>query len=62
MGTITERLVCGVPATAKPDRGPASQAKQSTLWIKNLKVAFYADGTVVIDRNFRGCHFSPESQ
>src|SRR6266568_3975466 len=58
MGTVTERLARGVPATAKPDSGPASQAKRSTLWIKNLKVAFYADGTVVIDSDLRGRHFS----
>src|SRR5467141_3047914 len=45
-----------MPATAKPDRGPPGQAKGLSLGIKDLKVAFYSDRSVVINRNFRGCH------
>src|SRR5258706_7221734 len=57
VGTVTERLVCGMPTATKPDGGPASQSKRPSFGIKNLKFAFYANGTVVIDRNPRGCHF-----
>jgi len=57
MGTVTERLVCGMPTAAKPYGGPASQSKRPTLWIKNLKLAFYTDGTVVVDSDLRGRHF-----
>jgi hypothetical protein len=46
-----------MPATAEPDGRPAGQAKGLSLGIKNLKVAFHPDGTVVIDSNFRGRHF-----
>jgi hypothetical protein len=57
MGTVTERLVCGMPTAAKPDGRPASQSKRSAFRIENLKLAFYADGTVVVDSDLRGRHF-----
>jgi hypothetical protein len=57
MRAIAEGLVCGMPATAEPDGRPAGQAKGLSFGIKDLKVAFHPDGTVVIDSNFRGRHF-----
>jgi hypothetical protein len=56
MRAITEGLVCGVPATAQPDGRPARQTKGLSFRIKDLEVAFHADGSVVIDSNFRGRH------
>jgi len=57
MGAIAKGLVCGVPAAAEPDGGPAGQTEGLTLRIKNLELAFDADGAVVIDGDFRGGHF-----
>src|SRR6266550_2336664 len=57
MRAIAERLVCGVPTTAEPNGGPTSQAKGFSLGIKNFEIAFHADGSIVIDSNFRGHHF-----
>src|SRR6266480_1200471 len=57
MGAVAERLVCGVPTTAEPNGGPTSQAKGFSLGIKNFEIAFHADGSIVIDSNFRGHHF-----
>jgi hypothetical protein len=56
MGTVTERLVCGMPTAAKPDGRPTGQAEGFAFRIENLKVAFYADGTVVVDSDLRGRH------
>src|SRR5258706_8997019 len=53
MGTVTERLVCGIPTAAKPDGGPASQSKRSAFRIENFKLAFYAGGTLVVDSDLR---------
>jgi hypothetical protein len=57
MRAIAEGLVCRVTASAEPDGRPAGQAKGLSLRIKDLEVAFHADGTVVIDSNFRSRHF-----
>jgi hypothetical protein len=57
MGAVAERLICGVPTAAKPYGGPAGQSKRSALRIENLKFAFDADGTVVVDSDLRGRHF-----
>src|SRR6266478_7730090 len=57
MGAVAERLVCGVPATAKRYGRPTSQAKGFAFRIDNLEVAFDADRSVVIDCNFRCRHF-----
>jgi len=46
-----------VSATAEPNRGPSCQAKGLSFRIDDLKVAFDADGSIVIDRNFRSRHF-----
>jgi hypothetical protein len=46
-----------MPTAAKPDGGPASQSKRSAFRIENLKLAFYADGTVVVNSDLRGRHF-----
>jgi hypothetical protein len=54
---ITKGLVRGVPATAETDGRPAGQAKGFTFGIEDLEVAFNADRSVVIHRNFRGRHF-----
>ena len=53
---VAKRLVGGVSAAAEPDGGATGQSKGSSLGIADLKIAFYADRTVVIDRNSCGCH------
>ena len=53
---IAKRLVSRMPATAEPNGGAASQTEGLALRIEDLEVAFYPDGSVVIDRDFRGRH------
>jgi hypothetical protein len=57
MRAIAERLVGGVPTTTEPNGGASGQAKGLTFGIQDLKIAFHAQGSVVIDSNFRGRHF-----
>ena len=57
MRTIAERLVGGVPTTTEPNGGASGQAKGLAFGIQDLKIAFHAQGSVVIDSNFRGRHF-----
>src|SRR5438552_5018357 len=57
MRAIAERLVGGVPTTAEPNGGASGQAKGLAFGIQDLKIAFHAQGSVVIDSNFRGRHF-----
>jgi hypothetical protein len=57
MRAIAEGLVCGVPAAAEADGRPSGQAKGLSFRIKDFEVSFHSDGSVVIDRNFRGRHF-----
>src|SRR5882757_4153092 len=54
---IAEGLVSRMPATAEPNAGAAGQTEGLALRINDFEVAFYADRSVVIDRNFRGRHF-----
>jgi hypothetical protein len=56
MGTIAERFVCGMTAAAEPNGRPTCQAKWLAIRIKNLELAFDADGTVVIDSDLCGRH------
>jgi hypothetical protein len=56
MRTVAERLVCGVPASAEADHRTPGETKRIAQRIDNFKVALNPDGSVVINRNFRGCH------
>ena len=57
MGAVAEWLVGGVSAAAEADNRPASQPEWLSFGIKNLKFAFDANGTVVIDGDLGGRHF-----
>jgi hypothetical protein len=57
MGAVTEGFVRRVAAAAEADNRPASQAKGLSFRIKDLKLAFDADRSVVIDCDFRSGHF-----
>jgi hypothetical protein len=57
MRAIAKGLVGGVAAAAEAYRSPSSKAKGLPLGIDNLKITFDADGSVVIDHDFRRRHF-----
>jgi hypothetical protein len=57
MGTVAERLVCGMAATAKTDGGASRQSVRLSFGIHDFKIAFDANGSVVIDSDFRCRHF-----
>ncbi len=50
MRTIAKGLILGQSATAQADHFAPPQSKSLTLRVKNLEIAFYSDGTVVVDR------------
>jgi hypothetical protein len=54
---VAKGLVRGVPAAAETDDRPTGQAEGLALRIYDFEVAFYADGSVVIDSDFRSRHF-----
>jgi hypothetical protein len=57
MRAIAERLVGGVAAPAKAYGRPSGKAKRLPLRVDNLEITFEADGSVVLDRDFRRRHF-----
>jgi hypothetical protein len=57
MRAVTKGLIQGVAAAAKTDHRPARKAKRLSIWIDNLELAFQPNGAVVINRDFRRCHF-----
>src|SRR5712664_2405937 len=57
MGTVAERLVRGMTATAEAEHSSPSQAKGFAFRIDNLEVSFDADRPVVVDCNFCCRHF-----
>src|SRR5215467_4277162 len=57
MGTIAERLVRGLAATAKRYRRATRQSERLSCRIHDLKIPFHANGAVGVDSNFRRSHF-----
>jgi len=59
VGAVTERFVLRLAAAAESDHLSASKTELVSLGIENFKIAFNADGAVVIDRNLRIGHEKP---
>src|SRR6476661_4761769 len=55
--TVTERLVCRMPATAKADRSAPGQTVAAALGVHDLEVAFDTDRSIVI-HGYLGCRHS----
>jgi hypothetical protein len=55
---IAEWLVCRLAASAKADRSATCEAEWLAGRIYDFKVAFDADGAIIINREFRSGHFS----
>jgi len=53
VSAIAKRLVLGVAATAQPDDGASAESEEVAVDVGDDEVAFDADGTVRIDRDFR---------
>jgi hypothetical protein len=56
MAPIAKWLVPGVAAAAQRYRTPPAQPKRLAHRIENLEIALYANGAVVLYRDFRGRH------
>jgi hypothetical protein len=57
VGAIAKGLIGGVSAPAEANRRPSGEAKGFSFGIDNLKITFHPNGAVIVDRNFRRCHF-----
>jgi hypothetical protein len=62
VGTITERLVFRVAATAKADHSATREAEWFALGIDDFEIAFHADIAIVIDNDFRCGHSDSRAQ
>ena len=58
VGAIAEGLVGGMAAAAERNGSAARQTKWRSLRIYDFKIALHANGSVGVDGNFGGCHFS----
>jgi hypothetical protein len=56
--TVAEGLVRGISASAEADGRTSRQAEFLTLGIEYFEIAFNLDRTVVVDYDFRSCHYN----
>ena len=55
---IAERLIFGMPTPAKRDDRSAGEAVFFSFRVVNCEVSFDTDRSVVVYRDFSGCHHS----
>ncbi len=56
MAPIAKRLVRRVAAAAHRNDGAAAESELLAFGIVNAEIPFDANRSVVVDRDFRGCH------
>jgi hypothetical protein len=57
VGAIAKGLIGGVAAPAESNGRPSGKPEGLPFGIYNFKLTFHPDGAVIVDRNFRRCHF-----
>jgi hypothetical protein len=62
MTAVAKGLVLGLAAAAQRNRRAARKAERITLRIVDGKIAFYADGAIIVHGNFRISHYGDGSR